>query len=70
LSESTGPQSTHILLVTGDELVVDVTLDDVVKGLENAARSSAGSLARLVRAKTGEVIAVNPAHVVLVRPSD
>jgi hypothetical protein len=60
---------TRILLATGDELEVDASIDDVVKALENAARSSAGTLARLTQAGTGEPIAVNAAHVVLVRPS-
>jgi hypothetical protein len=60
---------TRILLATGDQLEVDASLDDVVKELENAARSSAGTLARLTQSDTGEPIAVNAAHVVLVRPS-
>ena len=38
-----------------------------MKELENAARSSAGTLARLTQSDTGEPIAVNAAHVVLVR---
>jgi hypothetical protein len=60
---------TWILLATGDQLEVDASLDDVVKALENAARSSAGTLARLTQSDTGEPIAVNAGHVVLVRPS-
>ena len=61
---------TRILLATGDQLDVDASLDDVVKALENAARSSAGTLARLTRSESGEPVAVNAAHVVLVRPSE
>jgi hypothetical protein len=61
---------TTILLVTGDQLEVEAPLDDVVKELENAARSSAGTLARLTRAESGEPVAVNVGHVVHVRPSD
>jgi hypothetical protein len=61
---------TWILLVTGDQIEVDASLDEVVKTLENAARSSAGTHAQLVESKTGEPIALNAAHVVLVRPSD
>jgi hypothetical protein len=60
--------TTKLLLATGDELEVDASLDDVVKALENAARSSAGTLARLTQAKTGEPVAVNAAQVVCVRP--
>jgi hypothetical protein len=58
------------MLVTGDQLEVDAPVDEVVKELENAARSSAGTLARLVESDSGEPVAVNAAHVVLVRPSD
>ena len=61
---------TWILLVTGDQIEVDASFDDVVKTLENAARSSAGTRAQLVESKTGEPIALNAAHVVLVRPSE
>jgi len=62
---------TRILLATGDQLEVDASVDEVVKALENAARSSAGTLARLTLTGTGsgEPIALNAAHVVLVRPS-
>jgi hypothetical protein len=59
---------TRILLATGEQLEVDGPIDDVVKQLENAARSSAGTLARLTEAASGDVLAVNAAHVVLVRP--
>jgi hypothetical protein len=59
---------TRILLASGEQLEVDAPLDDVVKALENAARSSAGTLARLTESGSGEALAVNAAHVVLVRP--
>jgi hypothetical protein len=61
---------TRILLATGDLLEVDEAYEDVVKALENAARSSAGTLARLTRSDSGEPVAVNAAHVVVVRPGD
>ena len=61
---------TRILLATGELLEVDDSLDEVVKALENAARSSAGTLAQLAEAGSGERVAVNAAHVVLVRPND
>ena len=60
---------TRILLATGDQLEVDASVDEVVKALENAARSSAGTLARLTLTGSGEPVALNAAHVVLVRPS-
>ena len=61
---------TRILLTTGEQLELDASVDEVVKELENAARSSAGTLARLTQSDSGEPVAVNAAHVVLVRPSD
>jgi len=60
---------TRILLATGDQLEVDASVDEVVKALENAARSSAGTLARLTLTGSGEPVALNAAHVVLVRSS-
>jgi hypothetical protein len=62
--------TTKLILTTGDELVVDASLDEVVKELENAARSSVGTLARLKQAGTGERLAVNGAQVVAVQPLD
>ena len=56
-----------ILLATGEQLEVDASLDEVVKELENAARSSAGTLARLTQSGNGTLVAVNATHVVLVR---
>lgn len=60
--------TTKLLLATGDQLELDASLDEVVKALEDAARSSAGTLARLTQAGTGEPIAVNTAMVVAVLP--
>lgn len=62
--------TTMILLVTGTEIEVDAPLDKVVKELEDAERSSAGTLARLTQAGTGDPIALNAAHVVAVRPGN
>jgi hypothetical protein len=62
--------TTRLLLATGDHLEVDASLDEVLKELENAARSSPGTFARLKQAETGEPLAVKPAHVVTVRPGD
>jgi hypothetical protein len=62
--------TTKLLLATGDQLEVDASLDEVVKELENAARSSVGTLARLKEAETGEPLAINATQVVMVRPGD
>lgn len=62
--------ATTIILTNGDRVAVAASLDQVVRELENATRSSAGTLARLTDAETGEQVALNAAHVVLVRESD
>jgi hypothetical protein len=62
--------TTKLLLTTGEQLEVETSIDDVVKALENAARSSAGTLARLREAESGEPLAVNATQVVTVRPGD
>jgi hypothetical protein len=62
--------TTKLLLTTGDHLEVDASLEEVVKELENASRSSVGTLARLTEAETGEPVAVNATQVVVVRPGD
>jgi hypothetical protein len=59
--------TTTLLLATGEALEVMGALDQVSKELENAARSSAGTLAWLEEAPDGERFGVNPSHVVWVR---
>jgi hypothetical protein len=59
--------TTTLLLATGETLEVTGPLDRVAKELENAARSSAGSLAWLEEAPEGERFGVNPSHVVWIR---
>jgi hypothetical protein len=61
---------TRILLANGDQLEVDGSFEEVVKALEDAARSSAGTLARLADSVTGDPLALNVAHVALVRASE
>ena len=61
-----GGPSTKLLLSTGTSLEVAGTLEDVEKLLQNAVRSSSGTLALLQHAGSGEVVGVNPAHVVTV----
>lgn len=62
--------TTKLLLATGDQVEVDATVDEVVKALEDAARSSPGTLARLRQSETGEPLAVNATQVVTVRADD
>jgi len=62
--------TTKLLLATGDQVEVDATVDEVVKALEDAARSSPGTLARLRQSGTGEPLAVNATQVVTVRADD
>jgi hypothetical protein len=62
--------TTKLLLTTGDQLEVEASIDQVVKELENAARSSSGTLARLTEAGTGDPLAINFAPVVAIRVGD
>jgi hypothetical protein len=57
-------QTTRLLLSTGDRLEVAGSIQQVEKPLQNAARSSPGTLAWLEDADSGEAICVNPAQVV------
>jgi hypothetical protein len=62
--------TTKLLLVTGERLEVEGSPADVAKALENAARSSHGTLAWLSEPETQEQVGVNPAQVVTVRPAE
>jgi hypothetical protein len=62
--------TTKLLLTTGDQIEIEGTVDEAIKALENAARSSHGTLARLTESATGEPVALNAAQVVTVRPGD
>jgi hypothetical protein len=59
--------TTTLLLATGEALEISGELDEVAKALENAARSSAGTLAWFEQAANGERFGVNPGHVVTIR---
>jgi hypothetical protein len=56
-------------LSTGATLEVEGSPVDVEKQLQNAVRSSPGTLAWVKDASTGEAVAVNPAHVVTLVPA-
>jgi hypothetical protein len=62
--------TTRLLLAIGEQLEVEGSIEDVVKRLENAARSSPGTLAWLREVATHEPLGVNPAQVVAVRPGE
>ena len=62
--------TTKLLLVNGDLLEVTGSIDDVEKQLQNAVRSSPGTIARLTDAGSDEHVGVNPQHVITVRPGD
>jgi hypothetical protein len=62
--------TTTVLLATGETLEVAGSVDQVAKQLENAARSSAGTLAWLDEPGRGERLGVNPAQVVWIRKGD
>jgi hypothetical protein len=59
--------TTTLLLATGEALELNGELEDVAKRLENAARSSAGTLAWFEQAADGERFGINPGHVVTIR---
>jgi hypothetical protein len=61
--------ATTLHLVTGETIEVAGGLDEVAKRIEDASRSSAGALAWFELNAEGRV-AVNPAHVVAIRPQD
>jgi hypothetical protein len=57
---------TQLLLATGETVEVACSLEEAAKELENATRSSAGALAWFDDG--AERIAINPSHVVSIRP--
>jgi hypothetical protein len=62
--------STKLLLVTSEQLEVQEAIEHVEKRLQNAARSTPGTLAWLTDAGTEEQVGVNPNHVMTLRPGD
>jgi hypothetical protein len=57
-------------LTTGEWVAVDGPADDVARRLEDASRSTTGTLAWLRDAEGGEAVGVSPSHVVLVREGE
>jgi hypothetical protein len=62
--------STRLLLTTGEWLVINGATEDVKRQLEDASRSTSGTLAWLNEVGDGETIGVSPTHVVMLRSGD
>jgi hypothetical protein len=62
--------TTKVLLTTGDRVEVEGSLDEVARRLEDASRSTSGTLAWLKESETGGSVGVNPAHVVTLVPGE
>ena len=62
--------TTRLLLTTGEWVVVDGATDEVTRQLEDASRSTSGTLAWLEEFDGGERVGVNPSHVVMLRTGD
>jgi hypothetical protein len=60
-------ETTTLLLATGETLEVKGPVDRIAKELENARRSSPGTLAWFDEAEADERLGLNPSHVVMVR---
>jgi hypothetical protein len=60
--------TTELTIVTGDRYRIDGDARDVERIILDAARGSIMQLAWLVEAETGADLAVNPEHVVSLRP--
>lgn len=62
--------TTQLLLTTGERVEVDGSREEAARALEDASRSTSGTLAWFKDAETGQSFAINPAHVVMLTPSD
>lgn len=63
----TGNHVSEILVVGGDRFRVQGAPDEVENKIVDAARGSILELVSLVEADSGELIALNPAHIVAIR---
>jgi hypothetical protein len=61
---------TEIRLLNGDVFTVEGTLDEVEKGLSDAARSGQARLAWFKEHATDSSVGINPAHVAALRASE
>ena len=55
---------------TGEWVEVEGATDDVSRQLEDASRSTTGTLAWLKELDGGAAVGISPSHVVLLRPGD
>jgi hypothetical protein len=62
--------TTELLLATGERVELEGSREEVTRGLEDASRSTSGTLAWFSDARTGQAVGVNPAHVVMLRPNE
>jgi hypothetical protein len=62
--------SAKLLLVTGEHIEVEGEIEEIEKKLQNAARSTPGTLAWLKESTSDESVGVNPAHVAMLRPGE
>jgi hypothetical protein len=60
----------EITLPSGEVLAVEGPLEEVEKGLSDAARSGQSRLAWFTEHESGDPIGVNPAHVVALRAGE
>jgi hypothetical protein len=60
----------ELRLLTGEVFTVEGTLDEVEKGLSDAARSGQARLAWFKERGTHSSVGVNPAHVAALRASE
>lgn len=61
--------TTEVILVTGDRYRLAGDAKEVERTILNAARGSIMELAWFVDVETGDDLAVNPEHVVTIRPA-
>ena len=59
--------ATRLLLTTGESVAVEGAAEEVARLLEDASRSTTGTLAWLKDAEDGNAIGVSPSHVVMLR---
>jgi hypothetical protein len=71
-TEGSPPASdtTEVTILTGDSYRVEGRAKDVERIILDAARGSLMELAWLIEAETGEELAFNPEHVVIIRAVD
>ena len=62
--------ATRLLLTTGEWVTVQGDAEAVARQLEDASRSTTGTLAWLKDAEDGNPIGVSPSHIVMLRAAE